>query len=81
VPIEVYCAYCGKTIARFRTLMSLSEIERRTLERCKFRCPNCGAPLTTLSTEDIQYEIKHRTARRRRVRKRRRTLRARSRVY
>ncbi len=81
MPIEVYCAYCGKIIARFRTLMSLSEIERRTLERCKSRCPNCGAPLTTLATEEIQYEIKHRSGRRKKARKRRKTVRARSRLY
>ncbi len=76
MPIEVYCAHCGKTVARFRTIMSFTEIERKTLERCRHKCPNCGAKLEKLDLGRVKYEIKPRKTRRRS----RRTLRARSRL-
>ena len=77
MPIEVYCAHCGKIIARYRTLMTLAEIERRTLERCRSKCPNCGASLSKLDFERVEYEIKVRKTKRRT----RRTLKARSRIH
>jgi len=57
VPVLVYCAYCGQVVARYRTLMTLSEIERRTLQRYR-KCPHCGSTFTRLDIENIMYEIK-----------------------
>ncbi len=69
MPILVYCAYCGQVIARYRTLIMLSEVERRTLQKYS-RCPHCGSAFTKLDVENIVYEI-------RRTRTRRKTRRAR----